>query len=449
MMATETRNRIKEKIEGLTFYFLLAIAVALVGWLSLRHDLVWDWTAGARNSLTPVSQQLLTRLQGELKLTSFAPDNPELRRRIKEVVQRYQRHHPKISLLFVNPALEPKLTRDMGIQVAGELHLEYQGRSENLRSLDEESISNAIQRLIIGGEQWLATIEGHGERRFSGHANHDLGAFGDELRRKGYQIKTLDLATQPQIPSNARLLVIAGPQTDYLPGELSLIDKHIEEGGNLLWLTDPGDQHGVDTLLEKSGLTVLPGTIVDANTGDLGLESPTIALVSRFPDHPATKNFRLLTLYPEAAALKVENSGDWQATPLLSTLSRSWNETGPISGEVTRNPEQGERAGPLTLGYAFTRPGSKAEQRLLVIGDGDFLSNAYLGNGGNLDLGLNLLRWLSGNDRLLNIPAKSAADLSLTLTPTIGAIIGLGFLFLLPLLFITTGVVIGWRRRRG
>ncbi len=253
--------------------------------------------AGARNSLSPVSQQLLTRLQGELKVTSFAPDNPELRRRIREIIQRYQRHHPKIRLTFVNPALEPKLTRELGIQVAGELHLAYQGRSENLRSLDEESISNAIQRLIIGGEQWLSTIEGHGERRFSGRANHDLGAFGDELRRKGYQIQALDLATQPQIPGNSQLLVIAGPQTDYLPGELSLIRKHIEEGGNLLWLTDPGKQHGVDSLLNETGLKVLPGTIVDANTADLGLESPTIALVSRFPDHPATANFRLLTLY--------------------------------------------------------------------------------------------------------------------------------------------------------
>ncbi len=338
---TASSKRIKQKLEGLTFYLLLAVAVGLSGWLSQRHDPAWDWTAGARNSLSPVSQQLLTRLQGELKVTSFAPDNPELRRRIREVIQRYRQHSPKITLTFVNPALEPKLTRELGIQVSGELHLAYQGQSENLRSLDEESISNAIQRLITGGEQWLGAMVGHGERRFSGRANHDLGAFGDELRRKGYQIQPLELTTQPQIPDNTRLLVIAGPQTDYLPGELSLIRNHIEEGGNLLWLTDPGDQHGIDKLLSETGLKVLPGTIVDANTADLGLESPTIALVSRFPNHPATANFRLLTLYPAAAALKVEGDSDWQATPLLSTLSRSWNETGPISGEVARNPEQG------------------------------------------------------------------------------------------------------------
>lgn len=447
-MSKANGSRLKQRFEGLTFYLLLIIAVGLAGWLSLRYDQVWDWSAANSNSLSPVSQQLLGRLEDELKITSFAPDNPELRRRIREVVERYQRYQPGILLEFVNPALEPRLTRELGIQVSGELHLSYQGRSENLRSLDEESISNAIQRLVIGGTQWLVAIDGHGERRFDGRANHDLGAFGDELGRKGYRIRTLDLATNPQIPDNTRLLVIAGPQTDYLPGELALISGYIANGGNLLWLTDPGEQHGIDGLLETTRLKVLPGTIVDANAADLGLDSPTIALVSQFNDHPATAGFNLLTLYPAAAALTAEDADGWRASPLLSTLARSWNETGPISGEINRQADQGEEAGPLNIGYAFTRPHDGGEQRLLVIGDGDFLSNAYLGNAGNLSLGVNLLRWLSGNDSLLTIPARSATDLSLSLTPTAGAILGLGFLFLLPLLCIATGVVIGWRRRK-
>jgi ABC-type uncharacterized transport system involved in gliding motility auxiliary subunit len=83
-----------------------------------------------------------------------------------------------------------------------------------------------------------------------------------------------------------------------------------------------------------------------------------------------------------------------------------------------------------------------------VVGDGDFLSNSYLGNGGNLDLGLNLVRWLSGDDNLLDIPARTAPDSRLELSRTAGAAIGLGFLFILPLLLIATGLLIWWRRRR-
>ncbi len=447
-MTQRHRNRIKAKLEGITFYLLIALLIAMVGWLSQRYSVTWDWSDTGRNSLTPASQLLLTRLEAPLKITSFAPENPELRRRIREIVERYQRFQPTIQLDFINPSLRPDLTRKLGIRVSGELRLEYQGRSENLSSLDEESISNAIQRLIKQGERWIIALEGHGERQLSGRSNHDLGTFGDELRQKGYQTRMLNLTESQQLPDNTNLVVIAGPQTDYLPGELELLLTYLENGGNLLWLTDPGERNGLQGLADNLGLTLLPGTIVDANGADLGLDNPAIALVPRYPDHPATAKFQLITLYPYTAALEVTEKNSWQATPLLNTLQRSWNETGSIQGEVTRNPEQGEKAGPLTIGYAFTRPGKAGEQRLLVIGDGDFLSNAYLGNAGNLNLGLNLVRWLTGDDGLLDIPAKTASDLNITLSPTIGAIIGLGFLIVLPLLFIVTGQVIGWRRRR-
>ena len=83
----------------------------------------------------------------------------------------------------------------------------------------------------------------------------------------------------------------------------------------------------------------------------------------------------------------------------------------------------------------------------MVIGDGDFLANSFLGNGGNLNLGLNLVRWLSSDEQLLDIPARTAPDLQLDLSRQASIVIGLGFLLVLPLLFITAGALIWWRRR--
>jgi ABC-type uncharacterized transport system involved in gliding motility auxiliary subunit len=210
---------------------------------------------------------------------------------------------------------------------------------------------------------------------------------------------------------------------------------------------DPGSTHGLEQLMSQLGLSLLPGTVVDANAATLGLESPALALVPRYPDHPITRGFELVTLYPHAAALEYAEAGPWKSTPLLNTLSRSWNETGLLQGEIERNEEQGELAGPLTIGVTLEREVEGRQQRILVIGDGDFLSNSFLGNSGNLDLGLNAFRWLSGDDRLLNIPARTAPDRNLELSPTAGAFISLGFLFVLPLLFLATGLLVWWRRR--
>lgn len=133
--------------------------------------------------------------------------------------------------------------------------------------------------------------------------------------------------------------------------------------------------------------------------------------------------------------------------PLLRTLTNSWNETGKLTGEIERNQEQGEIAGPINIGIAFSREHEQSSQSVMVIGDGDFLSNSFLGNGGNLDLGVNLIRWLTSDIQLLDIPARTAPDLQLDLTTTESSVIGLGFLVVLPLLFISVGVAIWWRRK--
>jgi ABC-type uncharacterized transport system involved in gliding motility auxiliary subunit len=431
------------------FYLLLAAAVAMAGWLGIRHHWVWDWSDRARNSLSEPSQQLLQLLEAPLKITSFAPENLALRQQIREIVERYQRYRPEIRLEFINPTRQPALTRELGIRVAGELRLEYRGRSENLQQLDEQHISNAIQRLVQRGERWIVTITGHGERRLTGQANFDLGGFGAELKRRGYRLQSQNLTSTPELPENTGLLLIAGPQTDYLPAEVALVLAYLKRGGNLLWLGDPGGSQGLEPLAQIIGVTRLPGTIVDANGAQLGLDDPSIALITRYPDHPAVRGFDLIALFPRAQGLEATAPEGWQAAiPLLTTLPRTWNETGPVQGEVTRDAALGEKAGPLTIGFALSRRESGREQRLLVIGDGDFLSNAFLGNGGNLELGLRLIRWLTGDDRLLEIPAKTGHDLSLNLSLTLGAVIGLGLLLVLPLLLTVTGLLIWWRRHR-
>ncbi len=443
-----SQNRLKTSINNLLFHLLLLVTVGLCGWLSQRHSMAWDWTLAAHNTLSETSRTVLERLEAPLQITSFAPESPKLRRQITEIIDRYRRLRPDITFDFINPDTRPELTRKLGIQVSGELRLEYKGRSENLRTINEESLSNAIQRLLQQGERWVAFIHGHGERRLDGQANHDLGQFGEELKRKGYRLQPLELAGTLNIPHNTALLVIAGPQVNYLEGETQRINRYLEQGGNLLWLTDPGGLHGLEPLAATIGLRIVPGTIVDANAATLGLESPTVAVIPRYPNHPATRGFELVSVFPHATALDTEERTGWQTTPVLTTLPRSWNEISPLEGEITRNPELGEKAGPLQIGISFTREQPEKEQRLLVIGDSDFLSNRYLGSGGNLNLGLNLLRWLSGDEGLLQIPARTAPDRQLQLSTTAGAIIGIGFLFLLPLFLFGSGSIIWWRRRK-
>ncbi len=177
-------------------------------------------------------------------------------------------------------------------------------------------------------------------------------------------------------------------------------------------------------------------------------------MVAGYPRHEITSEMSAVTVYPEAAALEINDSGMWDIIPLLSTLERAWTELGEIAGEIQFDSDTDERSGPLDIGVALTRArtdddgASLPMQRVVIIGDGDFLSNTYLGNAGNLGLGLNIVQWLSHDDAALDISIKSAPDTSLVLGKVAQAVIGLGFLIGLPLLLLVTGILIWLLRRR-
>ena len=55
-------------------------------------------------------------------------------------------------------------------------------------------------------ERLVLWLEGHGERRLDGSANHDLGDFGNQLLRKGFRVNSINLAVAQDMPANAALL---------------------------------------------------------------------------------------------------------------------------------------------------------------------------------------------------------------------------------------------------
>src|SRR5690606_27857301 len=208
-MFVDRKSRLHVRAQNIIFVALVLGALGLAGYLSTRYVWQADWTYGNRNSLSAASRELLATLNEPLRITAFARDNETLRTRIRELINRYQRTDSAITLTFINPDLEPTRVRDEGITVDGELVLEYADRRDNVRELSEAAISNAIQRLVRGGERWAVFITGHGERAPDGQANFDLGIFGQALQNKGFNLQTLNLAEQGAIPRNTAFVVIA------------------------------------------------------------------------------------------------------------------------------------------------------------------------------------------------------------------------------------------------
>jgi len=85
---------------------------------------------------------------------------------------------------------------------------------------------------------------------------------------------------------------------------------------------------------------------------------------------------------------------------------------------------------------------------VVAFGNASFRSNSYLGNGGNLDLGVNLVNWLVGDDSLITIQPRPSPDSRLDIGPIALYLIAGTFLAILPLAFMIAGAAIWWRRRK-
>ena len=459
-MRVTRKSRLRLRLENIAFVALFLTAAGLLAWLSTRYHLQADWTASGRNTLSIASQEMLKRLDGPVEITSYERGNSAVRDVIRDFVERYRRHKPDIELHFVNPDTVPNRVRELGITIDGEMVIEYSGCSEHLQTLSEQAMTNALQRVARAEERWLVFLTGHGERAPLGQANHDLGNWGRQLESRGFVVKGLNLAEQGALPAKTAVLIIAGPQVNLLPGEVVIVQRHLKQGGNLLWLADPGPMRGLVPVAEALGLEFLPGVIVDPTTQLFGIESPDVALVTGYPLHPITREFDRVTLFPRATGLQADPPEPWESQAFLTTSGHAWSETGELAGDV-RFDEQMDIEGPLDIGIALSRPLDeyeardkssrrleKATQRVVIIGNGDFLSNTFLGNAGNLDLGMNIVNWLAGDDALIAIPVHVARDRNLTLSGAHQATIGLGFQVALPLLLLGTGIFIWLRRRR-
>ncbi len=141
----------------------------------------------------------------------------------------------------------------------------YNNRMEHINSLSEQAISNALLRLNRRDNQQVVFLSGHGERNINGDDNRAYATLNRQLTEMGFNLQVVNLLEQP-LPDNTKLLVIAAPENNYLAGEINQLEKFINNGGNLLWLADPGELQGLDKLATSLGLQLQDGVIVDNNT---------------------------------------------------------------------------------------------------------------------------------------------------------------------------------------
>lgn len=465
-MKLSNQSRIQLSIQKTIFLLLFITGIGMLAWITNHYTYQLDLTANKRHSLSADSIDLLNALDKAVTVHAYTTEDIA-KKAITEIISRYQRIKKDFNLQLLNPDIDITQAQQDGIvmnqSVAFVIH--YNERMEAINSLSEHAISNALLRLSRRDNQQVVFLSGHGERDIiSSGADADKRAYStlnQQLTEKGFNLKTINLA-EKSLPDNTRLLVIASPIKAYTANEFQQLRHYIDNGGNLLWLVDPGPSQlqGLKKLATTLGLQIHDGVVIDYNTDlrqTLNIKHPATIPVTEYFPHSITNKIRFNTLFPIARGISPLSDettvNNWQAEALFSSLSRSWSEMGNVAEEMVYEENNGDVAGPITIAVALHRGLEKTQthtvsQRVVVVGDSDFLSDNYIGAGANLNLGQNIFNWLIGDDDFVSIEVKPSPDTKLVLSDKQLAVIAFGFFLIIPLLLLITGFRIWHKRKR-
>jgi len=456
------------RFQNIVFTILCLVIVAMLAWLGKTYNKDFDFTQSQQNSLHPSTQKLLKKLDKPLELLAYIPDDVAVHKALKKRVDKYKKYKKDTSLEIINPDLNPKRAKADGIQFSGQLLIRLGEKSEIVSSVDEQTVINVLQRLSRDKPRLAVFIEGHNERKPLEDNSNGMSKLVQVLESQGFNFQPHNLIRTQTIPSDATFVVIAAPQKDFLEGEVKVLKEYIKKGGNLLWMQEPGGLFGLDDLEQQLGLIINEGTMLDANQAlqdMLGIKHPAAIAIIDYGESSITKDLTVHTIFPFATAIQrdveadeskeaSENKSNWKYQSLLTTLPTSWLESGEIQGDV-KFDDEADIPGPLDIAMLMTRPRATAEnstgvapeQRVIVMGDSNFMLNNFIGQGSNLELASNIFNWLGEDDELLSITPVVAPDTKLELPGWALYSIALFFLLILPIGLLLTGTV-RWMRRR-
>lgn len=423
-----------------------------VGTVAMQQRGSVDLSKFHSNSLSPATTELLQTLDGPLSITAHIADKPELHQRVLTALEPFLHVKPDITLRW--ESLQTP-TRQQKLETKPHLALKYQGFQTRVTHLDRQRITAAFYQLSRGKQRWIAFLQGFGSKSLDDSEASGYSGLKYLLESQGYHTYSINMeqGSNTLLPDNLDVLVLPSPEKDLPAAILSKIDTWVESGKALLWLQEDSDtSHTNAELGALTNTQLLPGFVVASDAGlraALGLRHPAVIPVtdeSREDTHPITQDLRGVSLLPLTRAVESLGMPPWKSTPVLQSPVASWNETSTLKGHLERDNDR-ELSGPLPLMIAQSHPYGSVEQRILVGGDSDFLSNDYLGYGNNRQLALRIFGWLSGDDQqLLDMAYDTVPDATLGLSPPELIGIAVLFLLLLPGGLLLTGAILWYRR---
>ena len=373
------------------------------------------------------------------------------------LLERYTYATDRVRFRVVEPNRRPELATRHEIRTNGVLIVcggacESASGTARVPQATEEEVTRAI-RSVISPRKNIYFLTGHGEGNPEDDEVNGYSRIREALAAENLEIETLFLAREPEIPEDAAVVILAGPERSLQPHELEALETYLRDGGALLALVDPFAETNLTDLLASLGVELGDDLIVDQQIQLFaGPQIGVQPIVVDYGSHPITRKMdaRHPTLFNLARSVQQVDGAEGDFVELASTGPASWAET-----DTGRFLQQGvvgkgdlDRPGPVALAAAVTLGGAGGSPgRLVVVGDSDFARNRYVAEFYNGDFFINIVNWLAGEEAFITIERKLPRASRVTMSPEQFNNFRYVALFVFPEAILLLGIFFWWRRR--
>lgn len=309
----------------------------------------------------------------------------------------------------------------------------------------EGAITSAIDYVVSEDQPQLYVLEGHGEAELP-------EKFSKELEKANIETQSLSLLTANGVPEEADCVMIYGPSSDLSDKEKEMLDAYVEKGGKLMVMAGPVEDGSLDTLysiLGDYGVTAAEGIVAEGDREHYAFQMP-LALMPDMTSHAITDSLleeRYTPILPLAQGLTVgETPEGATVTSLLTTSESAYSKTAGYALE-TYDKESGDIDGPFTVGLTVTRDNGG---EIVWISSSAFLEEVYntYSSGANVNLAMNGVSYLIGEEETLAIRSKSMDYNYLTISDATASLLKVTMIGVLPLVYLGVGIGVVVKRRK-
>ena len=366
------------------------VIVSVIAYVSSRPSLMGyiDTTSNKQNTLTPVSQEIIDRVDGGLTITTYVNildrayssyAYPNFIMKNREEFKRFTRFKPETELKVVYYYAMPNVANptpqvdEMAWQQARRLCEVYEIdstmllsrkevdemadlKSEGYRFMREavrengqrgwirpfqgdrfmEDVTSVVLMRMIEKSPVVGYVAGHRERSMYGDFPYDLGFLMtykwsvNSMVNMGFDVREITL--DGRIPDDVTILWISDPREAFTPEEEAVLQEYVNRGGNMVYMGEHLHRDAQNPFLENVlGLEITP-LIVGPDVRFKG-QLPRMDVIAAMPNPIAEeKIWQLKNTYTIAheGAAGVEQVADkgFEVFPMVTcdTVGVYWTE---------------------------------------------------------------------------------------------------------------------------